>query len=107
MASLSDFYIKKETLEQMLHTMNSRGMKGVNITVAIEDEANQFGKNVSAYVSQTKEEKDSKKKRFYIGSGNTFWTNGIIKQVTYSKETGSSGTTTYAQVVEDDDDIPF
>lgn len=105
MASLSDFYIKKETLEQMLQTMNSKGMKGVNITVAIEDEANQFGKNVSAFVSQTKEEKDSKKKRFYVGSGNTFWTNGTIKQVMYSKETGASGT--YAQVVEDDDDIPF
>jgi hypothetical protein len=34
--------------------------------------------NVSAFVSQNKEERDSKKEKFYVGNGRVFWTDGNI-----------------------------
>ena len=34
------------------------------------------GQNVSAYVSQTKEQRDAKTPIFYVGNGKTFWSKG-------------------------------
>jgi hypothetical protein len=34
---------------------------------------------LSGYVSQTKEQRDAKVKRFYVGNGKCFWTDGKIE----------------------------
>ncbi len=54
------------------------GKKGVyyNFTVSINDETNQFGQNVSVYDSQTKEEREAKKAKSYLGNGKVVWTDG-------------------------------
>ena len=78
MSSLSSIYIKKETLEVLLKTLEAKGEKGISIDVSISDEANNWGQNVSSYVSQTKEQREAKTKRFYVGNGKCFWTNGTI-----------------------------
>ena len=77
MASLNDLYIKEETLDILLKTIRKKGEKGISLTVSINDEANQWGQNLSAYVSQSKEDR-VKKDRFYVGNGKTFWTDGKI-----------------------------
>jgi hypothetical protein len=79
MASLSSIYIKKDVLELMLKTLEAKKENGISIDVAINDENNDYGQNVSSYVSQTKEQREAKMKRFYIGNGKTFWTDGKIK----------------------------
>jgi hypothetical protein len=79
MSSLSEIYIKKETLETLLSVINKKTgdqAKGVKITVSLSDETNQYGQNVSTFVSQTKEQREAKKDRFFIGNGKTFWTKG-------------------------------
>ena len=78
MASLSSLYFKKETLEILLKTVNAKNEDGVEITVTINDDTNNFGQNVSAFVSQSKEQREAKKKRFYVGNGKCFWTDGSI-----------------------------
>lgn len=78
MASLNDLYIKEETLDTLLKTIRKKGEKGISLTVSINDEANQWGQNLSAYVSQSKEDREAKKDRFYVGNGKTFWTDGKI-----------------------------
>lgn len=78
MASLSSLYFKKETLETLLKTVNAKNEDGVEITVTISDDTNNFGQNVSAFVSQSKEQREAKKKRFYVGNGKCFWTDGVI-----------------------------
>lgn len=78
MSSLSSIYIKKETLETLLKTLESKGEKGISIDISIGDDTNDFGQNVSSYVSQTKEQREAKKKRYYVGNGKCFWTNGTI-----------------------------
>ena len=78
MASLSSLYLKKDVLDVLVKTLNSKGEKGVNLTVSINDESDNYGQNVSAYVSQSKEDREAGKKRFYVGNGNVFWTDGNI-----------------------------
>ena len=79
MASLSEIYIKKSTLEMILKTLNAKQGKeaeGVKLTISLSDQTNNFGQNVSAYVAQTKEQRDAKKPLFYVGNGKTFWSKG-------------------------------
>ena len=79
MASLSEIYLKKSTLETMLKALNAKQGKdaeGVKLTVSLSDQPNNYGQNVSAYVAQTKEQRDAKTPLFYVGNGKTFWSKG-------------------------------
>ena len=79
MASLSEIYVKKSTLETMLKALNAKQGKegeGVKLTVSLSDQTNNYGQNVSVYVAQTKEQRDAKKTLFYVGNGKTFWSKG-------------------------------
>ena len=79
MSSLSEIYIKKETLQTLLSVLEKKTGKdaeGVKITLSLSDTTNSFGQNVSAYVAQTKEQRDAKKPLFYVGNGKTFWSKG-------------------------------
>lgn len=78
MSSLSTFYLKKETLKTLLEVVEKKGEKGVELTISINDQSNQYGQNISSYVSQSKEQREAKKERFYIGNGKVFWTDGKI-----------------------------
>jgi len=50
-----------------------------NFTIGVNDESNQWGQNVSLTDSQTKEEREAKKPKTYLGNGNVIWTDGNIK----------------------------
>jgi hypothetical protein len=79
MASLSEIYLKKTTLETILKALNAKQGKegeGVKITISLSDQTNNFGQNVSAYVAQTKEQREAKTPLFYVGNGKTFWSKG-------------------------------
>ena len=79
MASLSEIYVKKSTLETMLKVLNEKQGKeseGVKITISLSDQASKFGQNVSAYVAQTKEQRNADTPKFSVGNGKTFWSKG-------------------------------
>ena len=69
MSALIEIYIKNETLAIMLDTNRKKGMKGIGITMSVNDTTDQYGNNVSAYVSQTREQREAKTPRYYIGNG--------------------------------------
>jgi len=50
-----------------------KGRKGeyLNVTIFVNDEVDQFGNNASIIVSQTKEEREAKTPRVYLGNGKT------------------------------------
>lgn len=102
MSSLNSIYLKKEVLEQLLAEIKKKEMAGIEITISISDEANQYGQNVSGYVAQTKEERDAQKKRFFVGNGKTFWTDGKI--TIPAKQQPASNTNS---VLDYDDDLPW
>lgn len=81
-----------------------KGKKGqyINITASVNDET-KFGNNVSFFVSQSKEERENKENKLYVGNGKVVWTDGnIVKAEVEDKEPVNS-------VVETDDDmdLPF
>jgi hypothetical protein len=80
-----------------------QGKKGVyyNFTISVNDETNQFGNNVVMYDSQTKEEREARKDKVYIGDGKVVWTNG--SSVTAKREEGEAQETVAATT----SDLPF
>jgi hypothetical protein len=48
------------------------------MTISINDETNNYGQNVTAFAAQTKEQRDAKADKFYVGNGKVFWTDGTI-----------------------------
>jgi hypothetical protein len=119
MSALLDIYLTKEKLEAMLKVVNARNEKGVAITLSIDDKVNGYGQNVSAYVSQTKEQREAKKERYYVGNGKVFWTSGSVKvakeaeqeaQFTTGLTNGTQQTSTQQAAYnkpESVDDLPF
>lgn len=81
MSSLNSLYLKKETLETLLQTISKKKENGVELTVSISDTKNEYGQNVSAYVSQSEDQRKAKTKRYYVGNGKTFWSsdNSMVK----------------------------
>lgn len=78
MAALLDIYFKEEVLETLLATVKAKKDKGVAITVSVNDESNEWGQNVSAFVSQSKEDREAKKKKYYVANGKVLWHNDTI-----------------------------
>ena len=54
------------------------GKKGkyLPITITLNDEPDQFGNNGPVVVQQTKEERDAKAEKVYLGNVKVVWTNG-------------------------------
>ena len=50
--------------------------KYLPITITINDEPDQFGNQGPIVVAQTKEERDAKDKKTYLGNVQVVWTNG-------------------------------
>ena len=108
MSSLSSLYLKKETLETLVATLNKKGEKGVEITISTNDDSNEYGNNISAYVSQSKEQREAKAKKYFVGNGKVFWTDG---SVVLGKKKEVVDATIEPQspesLLEEDDDLPF
>lgn len=106
MAGLSNIYIKTETLETLLKTVKAKGEKGISITIATNDETRMYGQNVNSYVSQSKEDREAGKPKFYTGGGSTFWTDGKMTLAEREQTSTSTGVSD-AVIVQGEDDLPF
>ena len=104
MSSLSEIYLKKEVLETLLKTVTAKGENGVSITISTSDDSNQYGQNVTSFVSQTKEQREAKANKYYVGNGKVFWTDG---KITVAKKKEEATAPAPAPVQESFNDLPF
>ena len=76
-----------------------KGKKGTyyNFTVSVNDDTNTYGQNASVFDSQSKEQREAKEPRKYIGNGQVVWTDGTCVKAERQEE---------AQAVASDD-MPF
>ena len=82
------------------------GKKGkyLPITITINDELDQFGNQGPVVVEQTKEERDQKTAKTYLGNVKVVWTNGTNVDTAPRPDTqGAPAPNLQAQ----DDDLPF
>jgi hypothetical protein len=96
MSALINVSLRVDKLPKEKFVAGKDGAVYYNFTIGINDEANQFGQNVSLTDSQTKEEREAKKAKNYIGNGSVVWTDGNI--VAIKKENVAKK----AQTVSDD-----
>lgn len=75
MARLINTYLTLEKINVLRDVLMNKNENGVGITISVNDEADQYGNDVKLYVAQSKEDRESKKQRFYIANGKTTWTN--------------------------------
>jgi len=84
-----------------LATIGIKGKDGKykDYTISISDFTNDYGQNVSMYDEQSKEEREQKVPKKYIGNGKVYWTDGKISVAERQKQSEST------QKV--DEDLPF
>ena len=94
-------------LDQIPKDRIIQGKKGkyLPITVTINDEVDQFGNHGPVVVSQTKEEREAKEAKTYLGNVQIVWTNGQIAQPAPRDQKAQPAKTESLQ--EQEDDLPF
>ena len=79
--------------------------KYLNVTISINDQTDTYGNNVSVTESQTKEERDLKTSKRYIGNGKVVYTNGDVKVAEKQDKPLQTASQKFAQ--QEQDDLPF
>ena len=102
MSAIIGFSIRLDNLPKEKMVKTEDGKIFYNFTLTVNDET-RYGNNVSGYDSQTKEEREAKQKRNYIGNGKVLWTDGKIA-VADKEETSSQPVAKAASI---DDGLPF
>jgi len=75
-----------------------------NISISINDDT-RYGNNMSLSVAQTKEEREAKKPKTYLGNGKVVWTDGSI--VLAEREETAQDARTAVLSKEGETDLPF
>lgn len=78
-----------------------QGAKYYNLDIIVSDEKNKYGQDTSISDKQSKEEREAKAKRNYLGNGKTVW-EGTRK--TKIQDTGVPASDSFSKP---DDDLPF
>lgn len=84
------------------------GKKGkyLPITITINDEADAYGNQGPVTVEQTKEERDAKAAKVYLGNVKVVWTNGQNVDVA-PRQDGQQQTVSVKSLTPQPDDLPF
>jgi len=85
------------------------GKKGkyLPITITLNDELDQFGNQGPVMVEQSKEERESKAAKVYLGNVKVVWTNGTNVNATPRQDGGQPQTAQRQSAPAPVDDLPF
>jgi len=53
--------------------------KYLQVQISVNDTTDSYGNNVSITVNQTKEEREAKEKKTYLGNAKVVWTDNVVK----------------------------
>ncbi|MFY8170678.1 MAG: hypothetical protein ACOVK2_06135 [Candidatus Fonsibacter sp.] len=109
MASIIKASINLNTIPKHKIIDGAKG-KYLPITITINDEVDQFGNQGPVMVEQSKDERDAKAAKVYLGNVKVVWTNGsnvptAPRQDGGGQSTNNSGARLGAGM--DDSDLPF
>jgi hypothetical protein len=86
-----------------------KGDKGqyLNITISINDEEDAYGNIAGIYESQSKDERDAKSPRNYLGNAKLVWSSDSPSTAQASKPQAKAATPSAPTVEEEAEDLPF
>jgi len=109
----SKFTTKKGT-ECLLIPLNQKGLilgseeKGgrvyLDMTIGTKDEKDNYGNDASSWIAQSKEERDAKEDRSFLGNGRVVFDSGNRNPESDEQEKATSGS---VATPDDEDDLPF
>lgn len=85
--------------------INGKKGKYLPITITLNDEVDQFGNQGPVLVEQSKEERDAKMAKVYLGNVKVVWTNGTNVAAAPRQDSGAPVAQRAPAPVEDD--LPF
>ena len=100
MSTLINASIRVDKMPKEKFVKGKDGAVYYNITIAVNDET-RYGNNVGIMDSQTKEEREAKKTKLYLGNGKVVWTDGKVTLAEREEQTTTN------QVKEETADLPF
>ncbi len=107
MASIIKTSINLELIDKSKIYVGKKG-KYLPITITLNDEIDNFGNNGPVIVEQTKEERETKSPKTYLGNGKVVWTNGTNVAVsTRDDAQGNGGFQSAPPQQKVEDDLPF
>ncbi len=101
MSALLNISIRVDKLPKEKFVQGKNGAVYYNATVSVNDDTNQWGQNVAVTDSQTKEEREAKVAKTYIGNGKVVWTDGNIERAEQQEPQVSD------PVQSESNDLPF
>lgn len=87
--------------------INGKKGKYLPITITINDEVDQFGNQGPLMVEQSKEEREAKMPKVYLGNVKVVWTNGQNVDAAPRMDQGGGAPPPQRQAPQVVDDLPF
>lgn len=79
-------------------TTAKNGKRYIAIAVSVDDEVNQYGRDCSVWIEQSKAQREAKEKRDFIGGGKVLWG---------KQQPTPTGYQAGYQTAQQEDDLPF
>jgi len=76
MGQLISVSIALAKIDKTRFTTDKNGNKYLQLTLSVNDEADQYGKDVQVWMEQTKEEREAKASRVFCGNGKVVFGKG-------------------------------
>ena len=73
MGKLISLSIEVSAIDRTKVIIGKTGRKYYNMTLSLNDQPDKYGNHVSIFEPQTKEERDDKAAKKYLGTGKVFW----------------------------------
>jgi len=104
MGKLISISIDVKAIDKSKLINHSNGKVYLNMTMDLKDESDQYGNDCSVWIQQSKEERDAKARREFLGNGKVLWSDSTSNPATASKGAPAG---TMAEMPPVDDDLPF
>lgn len=99
MAQLISASINLSKIDKSKIIEGKEGAKYLNIQIALNDQADNYGNTVAITINQTKEEREAKMPKIYLGNGKVVWTSNNQNPPIQSTPTSAN--------IPVEDDLPF
>lgn len=107
MAQIISVSIDLTKLDKSKIVEGKNGAKYYNLTINVNDQKDNYGNDASVTIAQTKEEREAKQPRTFIGKGRVIWSNNGVQATQQQVQQNNAPNFTPPPGDNGDDDLTF